>query len=283
MNMDRPSYTYLMILYLSVSIYGRPEGMVPTCEVGLMVRRGTVLRKAPRDRVTINCPVKHCGRSMNVMWCKILDTNVCEQIKITSNVIISQTGDRGRNKLVSSLTFKRISAKDGGQYRCHLKENGYHEISHTINISVSGTHQKAAQTHTAAKQSLTAPGVETESWLPYLLICASIALLVFTLSAITLLSSYCWKQILTQKSTKAKQMSTRMMPDLPKWSTPSTPVMFGLNNFHSPGTPPTVITSGNQPLGMYTTIDHTQAGRPVRNQHAASEGKKTEYAGVKVS
>ena len=72
--------------------------------------------------------------------------------------------------------------------------------------------------------------------------------------------------------------------------------MFVPSNIHSPGTPPSRTTNGNQPLAkaaderkaalcaVYATIDHTQAGRRVTKQHAASEGDKNpQYAAVNVS
>ncbi|CAB1448335.1 unnamed protein product [Pleuronectes platessa] len=290
--MDRTSYTYLMIFSILVSICGRTEGLFPSCRVGLMVRSGTALMRAPHQPVTISCPVKHCGKSVNVSWCKILNTNICERIRNRQNVEISQRHGKVKSELVSSLTFKWISAQDGGLYRCDLKGNGFREISHTINISVSDKHTES--THNVAVVSLPAPGDEAEAWLPYFYICAGIALVVFTLSAFTLLSSYGWKQILTHKSTKGKETSTRTIPDLPKWSAPSSPVMFVPSDLHSPRTPPSLITSGIQPFAevaderkashcaVYATINHTQAGRPASKQHAASEGGP-QYAAVIVS
>ncbi|XP_060944000.1 B- and T-lymphocyte attenuator [Limanda limanda] len=289
--MDRTSYTYLMIFFILVSIYGRTEGLFPSCQ--LSVRRSTALMRAPNQTVTISCPVKHCGKSVNVSWCKILDTNMCEQIINTQNVEIRQRHDNVKNLLVSSLTFKWISAQDGGLYRCELKGNRLGAISHIINISVSDKHEES--THNFAVVSLPAPGEEAEDWLPYFYICTGIALVVFTLLAFTLLSSYGWKQILTHKSMKGKETSTRTIPDLPKWSAPSSPVTFVPSDIHSLGTPPSLITSGIQPLAeaadvhkadcaVYATINHAQAGRPVSKPHAASEGDTNpQYAAVNVS
>ncbi|XP_062257911.1 B- and T-lymphocyte attenuator [Platichthys flesus] len=294
MNMDRTSCTYLMIFSILVSIYGRTEGLFPSCRVGLMVRSGTALTRAPHQPVTISCPVKHCGKSVNVSWCKILNKNICERIRNTQSLEIRQRHGKVKNELVSSLTFKWISAQDGGLYRCDLKGNGLREISHTINISVSDKHTESESTHNVVVVSRPAPGDEAEAWLPYFYICAGIALVVFTLSAFTLLSSYGWKQILTHKSTK--ETSTRTIPDLPKWSAPSSPVMFVPSDLHSPGTPPSLLTSGIQPFAeaaderkaclcaVYATINHTQAGRPASKQHAASEGDTDpQYAPVNVS
>lgn len=97
-----------------------------------MVHRGTTVKTAPRQPLTVKCPVKHCGESLDVAWCKLLNTNRCEQINETGNVEILQ------DEMISSLIFKRISIYDDGLYRCYLKGSKYVAFSHIINISVSG-------------------------------------------------------------------------------------------------------------------------------------------------
>ncbi len=111
--------------------------LFPSCEVELMVRRGLTWKTAPRQCLTVKCPVKHCGESLNVTWCKLLDTNKCEQINCTENVEIRQDNTNDADKLISFLTFKWISISDDGLYRCGLEGNKL-EFSHLINISVSG-------------------------------------------------------------------------------------------------------------------------------------------------
>ena len=101
-----------------------------------MVRRGTTWTAAPRQRVTVKCPVKDCGEPLSVTWCKLSDTDRCERINQTENV--QQNDKRVKDKLVSFLTFKRISIHNDGLYGCSLKGYKFEMISHTINISVSG-------------------------------------------------------------------------------------------------------------------------------------------------
>lgn len=103
-----------------------------------MVRRGTTYTTAPRQRLTVRCPVKHCGESLDVTWCKLLDTNKCERINYTENVEVRQNYTHVKGELISLLTFKRISTDDDGLYRCGLKGYKYFQISHIINISFSG-------------------------------------------------------------------------------------------------------------------------------------------------
>ncbi|TKS67057.1 B- and T-lymphocyte attenuator [Collichthys lucidus] len=171
--MDRLPYTYLLIFYCLtfVCIYGRGQDSFPSCEVQVMVRSGMIKKAAPQQRLTVRCPVKHCGESLNVTWCKLLETNTCGQINQTEDVEITQDDKHAPDRLVSSLTFKRISIHDDGLYKCTL---GDIQIGHFINVSISD-------------------GELDLSWLPYFYICISAVLLVATFSVFTLLRFYGWR------------------------------------------------------------------------------------------
>lgn len=106
-----------------------------SCEVELRVQRATTLKFAPQQHVTLRCPVKHCGQSQNVTWCKQLDN--CEPINSTESVEMTQK-DGHVDELISYLTFKSISTDDDGLYRCYLKGYEVELTSHVINVSVSG-------------------------------------------------------------------------------------------------------------------------------------------------
>ncbi|KAE8299210.1 hypothetical protein D5F01_LYC01603 [Larimichthys crocea] len=176
--MDRLPYTYLLIfccLTFGCS-FGRGQDSSPSCDVGVMVRRGTTKKAAAQQRLTVECPVKHCGESVNVTWCKLLETNQWEQINQTENVEITQ--QKYVDRLTSFLTFKRISIHDDGLYRCNLLTG---DISHIINITVSAEVPSDA-------------GKEDVSWLSYFSICVSVILLVITVSVLTALSFYGWKR-----------------------------------------------------------------------------------------
>ncbi|XP_040004762.1 B- and T-lymphocyte attenuator [Xiphias gladius] len=301
--MYRLPHTYLMIFCLFVPVYGRGEDLFRSCEVRLTVHRGTTWKSASQQPVTVRCPVKHCGKSLNVSWCKLLDTNSCERINNTENVEITQTDNYVEDELISYLTFKRISIYDDGLYRWDLKGYEYELISHIINISVSDLHQGVEtndNTDNIEVTSMNAAGDEVVSWLPFLYICGGIALLVVTITVLTLLGFYGWRQTPTYKSTKGQEISTHMIPDLPKGHAPSTPVLqahFMLNDIYSPstaGTPPSapsLITNGDQPLAntadesqvsdcaVYAEISHTKCGIRARKQHAAiKQDKDPEYA-----
>ncbi|XP_018533777.1 B- and T-lymphocyte attenuator isoform X2 [Lates calcarifer] len=285
----------------------------PSCEVGLAVRRGTTWKCAPQQSLTVNCPVTHCGKPLSITWCKLINVNSCERINKTENIEIRQHNNSSEDKLISDLTFKLISVHDDGLYRCVL--NGYkYEIGHIINISVSDTHEGVEITYntdntavaslsaTAAASAGDAASSEATSWLPYFYICITIVLLVFTLTVLILLHFYGCEYILTFKPTMGQEISTHIIPDLPRRSAPTTPVLqahFVLNDIYSTGTPlspAAVITSGDQPLANtadesqgsdsagYSVINHKQSGNPARNQHAVTkQDKNPEYASISVS
>lgn len=107
-----------------------------SCEVRLLVKRGMIVTAAPNRSVTVECPVHHCGKTLNVSWCKVLPSDECEPIP--EHEEISQRSQPSGDKLISSLSFKHISTHDDGLYRCELKGHNHYEHSHLINISVSG-------------------------------------------------------------------------------------------------------------------------------------------------
>ncbi|KAF0026547.1 hypothetical protein F2P81_021284 [Scophthalmus maximus] len=137
---------------LFVSIHGIRKGSSHPCRVDVMVRRGTTLKIAPHQPLSVGCPVRHCGTWLSVTWCKILDRNRCERMKSTENVEIRQKDGRAKDELISYLTFKRISAHDDGLYKCYLEAYEYESITHTINISVSEmlTHKPTKGQETSA-------------------------------------------------------------------------------------------------------------------------------------
>lgn len=89
---------------------------------------------APGQRVTLQCPVDPCGKSIKVTWCKGRE---CVDVIPTDNLEMAQTSSH-KNHLLSSMTFKRISSKDAGLYKCYVNDNQDEEISHAISVNVSG-------------------------------------------------------------------------------------------------------------------------------------------------
>ncbi|XP_070694736.1 B- and T-lymphocyte attenuator-like [Pempheris klunzingeri] len=287
--MDRLASTYLLMFscYTFVWIYGRGQALLTSCEVEVNVWSGTTWRAVPKQRLTVRCPVKHCGESPNVTWCKLLDGDKCEQINHAENVEIRQNDSHVKNELISFLTFKRISIRDDGLYRCHLKGYKYAQISHIINISVSDLNQGVKNPDYKAYElndrSVASKNEEDISWLPYFSICVCIALLVITLTVVTLLSFYCRKPFPTNNHSKKQDMSTQMIPDLPKGSSPSTLVLqthFSvLNDIYSPSpaerpparpsqaeAPNTADQSRESDCVVYTMINHPKT--PAKEQHA---------------
>lgn len=91
-------------------------------------------KASPLHTVVVKCPVQNCGRTVDVVWCKILDTVKCEKLNDSKHVQINQTMQED-GELVSFLTFKRISEQDAGLYRCQVNKQ---IVGHFINVSVSG-------------------------------------------------------------------------------------------------------------------------------------------------
>ncbi|KAM7407245.1 hypothetical protein PAMA_003123 [Pampus argenteus] len=110
--------------------------LIPSCTATLMVKRRMTLKATPQQNLTVRCPVKRCGESLHVSWCKLLNTTECQRINNTKNVEITQM-DNDDDELTSFLTLKWISTHDDGLYRCYIKGYKYELISHPINISVS--------------------------------------------------------------------------------------------------------------------------------------------------
>ncbi|XP_067459863.1 B- and T-lymphocyte attenuator [Thunnus thynnus] len=296
--MGRFSYGFLLVFccFTFVSIYGKPSDSTSSCETKLVVRRGTIRKTAPQQNLTVRCTVKHCGQSLNVFWCKQVDTVTCQQINNTKNVEITQSDDDVK-KLTSFLTFKWISTHDDGLYRCDLRGNNYSLISHTINVSVSDIYQGVENVDYSADDespSADGDGDKDMSWLPYFLIVVSFALLIITLTALTFLGFHGFKRKLTYNLKKAQEMSTRTLPECCKGSTSSISVVHFSST--TAGTPPSLMTDGNQPTvaptadksqasdnAVYAAINHTQSMMPAREQGTSTEkDKKPQYATINV-
>ncbi|XP_031725237.1 uncharacterized protein LOC116395461 [Anarrhichthys ocellatus] len=147
-------------------------------------------------------------------------TFVCIYGKGQENVEIRQNDKRVEGELISYLTFTRISIDDDGLYRCTLK--GYKDelISHNINISVSDLNQGVKISDYNEDELPSADDEDDDDedvpWLPYFFICVSIALLVVTLTVLTLLRCYgCKRQLNHTEGQVMQERSTHMIPDLP--------------------------------------------------------------------
>ncbi|XP_059199483.1 B- and T-lymphocyte attenuator-like [Centropristis striata] len=205
-RMDRLTFIYLLIFccFTFVCIHGKGHDF-PSCFVVLLVQKGTTFITVPQSPLTVCCPVRHCGESLSVTWCKLLDTGECKRINYTENREIILTEKLVNDRLISYLTFTRISIHDDGLYGCSLKEYGPDVlISHKINISVSESNKgvKPFECVTEVELPNTAAGDDSKSWLPFLATCLTVALLVVTQTVITLLSFYVQKRMLTHNHTK---------------------------------------------------------------------------------
>uniref|UniRef100_UPI0037E7B5E0 B- and T-lymphocyte attenuator-like n=1 Tax=Semicossyphus pulcher TaxID=241346 RepID=UPI0037E7B5E0 len=305
---DKRLYSFLLICscFSFVYVYGRGKDLLPSCEVALLVRRGTTLKTVPQQPLTVQCPLRYCGESLNVTWCKLLHTDDCEPITYTENVEIIQR-KRGGDKLISYLTFKRISIHDDGLYRCVSKGYNYEKVSHIINISVSDLNEGFENVHNEEDKPPSVADVEDVSWLPFFFFCVILALLVVILTALMILRFHGWKRTLTFNQTKGQEKSCNMIPDLPKGSAPSIPALpanfYTLTDNYFPTTAerpsphPSLITSVNQhavsitaeesqrsDLAAYAVINRQQAGKPAgENRTPTKLPEDVIYASINVS
>lgn len=289
-QVERLPFTYLLIFHCLTffCVYGRGQDWFSSCEVEVMVRRGTTWRVVPQQRLTVPCPVKHCGELLNVTWCKEMDTG-CAWINHTENVEIRQNENHGKDELISSLTFNRISIDDDGLYHCYIKGFEFEQNSHIINISVSDLNQGIENSDNNAgfaelsSDAGDGDGDGEASWLPYFLICAGIALLVAVSTVLSYLRVHGFRRTVTFNNTKGQEMSNHMIPELPKGSPPLTLFLpthcSGKNDHHSPSTTniptsqPSLAANGNQPAdennasehAAYAVIKHCLSGIPESN------------------
>ncbi|CAJ1079549.1 B- and T-lymphocyte attenuator-like isoform X1 [Xyrichtys novacula] len=309
-QMDRLIFTTLLILscFTFVCVHGRSQDGFSSCEVALLVKRGTTWAAAPEQHLTVDCPVKHCGESLNVTWCKLSNTDRCEHINFAEHTGVEQNFRQEKDKIISYLTFERISIHDDGLYRCVLLSYKEDPISHIINISVSDSYSgvQNLQIPDAARRAADPKTVENIGdafWLPYFYICISIALLAVVLTVLTFIKLCSWKRILTVTQTKGQEIATYAIPDLPKGSAPSIsvlPVNFQVqNDSYQPAVRPASqappMTCGNQSAvvntveesqgsdhAVYAVVNRPKAEIPVRELHNHTAGNKnTEYASIK--
>ena len=93
-------------------------------------------RASPQEQVELKCPVLHCGKSVHIVWCKVLDTDLrCHKIRNSEHIQINKTMLL-ENKLVSVLRFRKVSVHDSGVYSC--KEENFGAVGHFISVRVSG-------------------------------------------------------------------------------------------------------------------------------------------------
>ncbi|XP_029980030.1 B- and T-lymphocyte attenuator isoform X1 [Sphaeramia orbicularis] len=225
MNMSNLSdtlmHSFLLIFTLCTisGIHGKGQGLIPSCEVEVILRWGLTCETAPQQTLTVDCPVKHCGEPHQVAWCKLLETYACEEMNNTEDIEITQRDENDQRNSVSHLTFRRISLHDDGLYRCGPKLHKNMLLGHIINVSVSDHHHGDVNcVFNTVKISNPVPD-ESVEYEPYFFICLSVVVLVFTLTAIVFLGSNGWKRIQSYNLKKGQEMSTHMIPGLPSGNT----------------------------------------------------------------
>ncbi|XP_056145461.1 B- and T-lymphocyte attenuator-like [Lampris incognitus] len=190
----------------------------PSCDPVVSVKRGTVWKAVPHQRLRISCNVTLCGKPSKVTWCKLVDTK-CEQIQNDPNVVIKLDRDDFWEKGTSRLKFEEVSVNDDGLYKCLLRRSKTPlAVSHWINVSVSDSHRRIHIRPKHAPRVADSPNAAKAAelpWLPYAAICGGTALLVLLA---TLISRLCYcerKGFRTSKPANAQEVCRRRLPGLP--------------------------------------------------------------------
>nr|XP_029513683.1 B- and T-lymphocyte attenuator-like [Oncorhynchus nerka] len=310
--MDLPWSDHILLvlcLLLLVCIHGNAQG---PCEIEVPIKRNTVWYAVPQKRLTINCPVKHCGETLRVTWCKFDDAN-CKQVNETEQVKIGwKPLDRGSENRIAFLDFKKISMNDDGSYRCGMAGNKSSIVSHAINVSVSDINLK--MTSTADHNTNNSPNAKHDekylSWLPYAYICVGIVLLVVVVTAISFLYLYGCKGPTRSTNNGIKEQAAPC-PDLSSCSkgtcasSPFTPNPAHSDNLYNNGPyakhinrasahsllmtngtlPSSDITAGSQGSNhlVYASLNHqTPRGSPKPPHIPTPHDECSEYAAIRV-
>uniref|UniRef100_A0A8C7FLZ2 B- and T-lymphocyte attenuator n=1 Tax=Oncorhynchus kisutch TaxID=8019 RepID=A0A8C7FLZ2_ONCKI len=296
--MDPPWSDHILLvlcLLFLVCIHGNAQG---PCEIEVPIKRNTVWNAVPQKRLTINCPVKHCGETLRVTWCKFEDAN-CKQINETEKVKIGwKPFDRGSENRIAFLDFKKISMNDDGSYRCGMAGNKSSIVSHAINVSVSDNSPNAKHDE------------KYLSWLPYAYICVGIVLLVVVVTAISFLYLYGCKGPTRSTNNGIKEQAAPC-PDLSSCSkgtfasSPFTPNPAHSDNLYNNGPyakhinrasahnllmtngtlPSSDITAGGQGSNhlVYASLNHqTPRGSPKPPHIPTPHDECSEYAAIRV-
>ncbi|XP_048882977.1 uncharacterized protein LOC125749592 [Brienomyrus brachyistius] len=110
---------------------------VNQCAVEIPKQWDTVILAVDKSSVTLNCPVRHCGGTPTLTWCKSKTTPYCITVKETDNIKIEWKRDITDPDISTSrLVFKEISKEDAGLYRCDVFGSAP-PVSHHINITVT--------------------------------------------------------------------------------------------------------------------------------------------------
>ncbi|XP_033843242.1 uncharacterized protein LOC117389652 [Periophthalmus magnuspinnatus] len=123
-------------------------------------------------------------------------------------------------KMESVLTFKRISVEDSGLYAC--RELNYGSIGHTIKVNVSETNQRGKDHPKNSPEDQNVPSEDDMKMtaLVYFISFLSIAVLLLTITVITLLRLYVCKSRPRRQPKTHEERPSHLRPGLPKKSPP---------------------------------------------------------------
>ncbi|XP_032422617.1 uncharacterized protein LOC116722567 [Xiphophorus hellerii] len=277
-----------LIIWCTAFIWICGENEVSSCDVMAEVRRGETKRVSPGQNLTVECTVKHCGESFIVRWFKFSKTlKNWEAIPVMENIKITQKYNK--ENLISYLSLDQVSINDDGLYQCALGHSN-EIVSHSINISVSELNKGVENTDNDADSI-----DDDRSSLSIFLICVTIIFVIAAAIVLILVCCHGWKQTWTCNNKNQAEISTHMIPELPKTSASSSPSLrtpFSvLNDIYSSSKPEKTSTSTSPALALtgnvadtaansqasncavYTMINYQQCVSPARNDTSKQDEK----------
>ncbi|XP_051564516.1 uncharacterized protein si:ch211-214p13.8 [Myxocyprinus asiaticus] len=214
----------IFILHVSTDA----QGHAPQCPV-FKVQRRTVHKTCINKPLRVSCNLQYCDDpAINVTWTKA--DNSDEWISVTgiAQMQTSQEHLLSDLKILTSyLTFTNISKHHDGLYRCELKLPKSTTVSHYINVSVSDDNIGGGLLCRPTEMSTGRDNTDTISdpypwWLPYLIICLGIVILVLIVMLVSILC-ICGFKCSRKKGTQRAQvqytvtsMLTSPSPNAPK-------------------------------------------------------------------
>ncbi|XP_051997967.1 uncharacterized protein si:ch211-214p13.8 isoform X2 [Xyrauchen texanus] len=201
----------------------------PQCPV-FKVQRKTVHKTCINKPLRVSCNLQYCDDpAINVTWTKEVKLNEWISVTGTAQMQSSQEHLPSDLKILTYLTFTNISKHHDGLYRCELKLPEYTTVSHYINVSVSDDN---IEDGLSCRPTERRDNTDTISdpypwWLPYLIICLGIVILVLIVILVSI-TCICGFKCSRKKDTKRAQVQNTVTSTL----TPGELVQHSEETYH---------------------------------------------------
>ncbi|XP_043846547.1 B- and T-lymphocyte attenuator, partial [Dromiciops gliroides] len=269
-----------------------------------LIYRGTNFTTSPGKSLTLDCPVKECGKTVNVSWSK--ESGTTQNSQVRDGLRKSRQPDKEKNITIFRLYFNPVFVGDNGSYQCTvILLEGKVYASHRINVYVTSEYRLQSPDIyvTNSTEALLEPKSEKEPWLLYIFLSMGLLciLIITSLSIFFCLRSKREKQkkhpdtlgrgineVMPHQSFGDNQAeeSTICNSTLPSFlPLSSDTIIYNNDAWPKVQVGPTVIYSNqsseeNQPGIVYASLNHSANGVNFlrRGEHMADQ--PTEYASI---